>query len=79
MEILENIITIIQVFVSIIVIILVLLQDHQSKGNIITGTANQSGSMGASKDAKLARLTKIFGLVWIILTIASGSLILIVR
>lgn len=77
MQIFENIVTFVQVVVGILVVILVLLQEGKDDGNIISG--NKSTSMGASKEARLSKLTKIFGIAYIILTIASGSLMLINR
>lgn len=79
MGLLENIATFAQVIVGIIVVILVLLQDSKEGGNIVTGASNKGGTMGSSKEARLAKFTKIFGLAYIILTIASASLMLINR
>ena len=77
MEFLETLVTILQIFSAIIVMILVLLQDSKEDGNIITGSSNKGGSMGASKNTKLAKLTKYFGFAFIVLTIASSTLMLI--
>lgn len=74
MEFLQKLATILQIFSGIIVMILVLLQDSKDDGNIITGT-NAGGSMGASRDERLAKLTKIFGIIFIFLTIACNTLI----
>ena len=71
--------TILQIVVAIIMMIFVLLQDGKEDGNIVTGSSNQGGSMGASRDEKLAKLTKWFGIAFIILTIASSTLILLNR
>ena len=77
MDILENILTIAQVFTGLISVVLVLLQDGKEDGNVIVG--NKGGAVGTSKETKLANLTKIFGLAFIILTIASSSIMLINR
>ncbi len=77
MNILENIFTFLQIFIGIIVLILVLLQDGKDDGNVIV--ANKGGAMGASRDEKIAKLTKYVGIAYIILTIVSGSIMLINR
>lgn len=77
MGILENILTIAQVFVGLLVVVLVLLQEGKDDGNIVVG--NKGGAMGVSNEAKLAKLTRIIGVAYIILTIASGSIMLINR
>ena len=77
MEFLEKLMTVLQIFSAIIVMILVLLQDSKEDGNVITGSSNKGGSMGASRNTKLANLTKYFGIAFIVLTIASGTLMLI--
>ena len=56
---LENVVTFLQVIIGIIVVILVLLQQGKDDGNIISGSSNKGGSMGSSKEARLAKLTKI--------------------
>ena len=68
-------VTFLQIFSALIVMVLVLLQDSKEDGNIVTGSSNQGGTMGASKDARLAKLTKIFGVAFIVLTICSAVLI----
>lgn len=77
MEFLETLVTVLQIFSAIIVMILVLLQDSKDDGNIITGSSNKGGSMGASRNSKLATLTKYFGIAFIVFTIASSTLMLI--
>lgn len=79
MKTLENIVTFLQVIVGIIVVVLVLLQQGKDDGNIVSGSSNRGGSMGSSKEARLAKLTKIMGIAYILFTIASGSLMLINR
>ena len=75
MSVLSGIVTFLQLFSAVIVMVLVLLQDSKEDGNIVTGSSNQGGSMGASKDAKLATLTKYFGIAFILLTICAAVLI----
>ena len=77
MEFLKTLITVLQIFSAVIVMILVLLQDSKEDGNIVTGSSNKGGSIGVSKDEKLAKLTKRVGIAFIILTIASNTLMLI--
>jgi protein translocase SecG subunit len=77
MEFLETLFTVLQILSAIIVMILVLLQDSKEDGNIITGSSNQGGTMGASRNTKLAKLTKYVGIAFIIFTIASSTLMLI--
>ncbi|MBQ9280386.1 MAG: preprotein translocase subunit SecG [Clostridia bacterium] len=77
MGVLETISTIIQVFLGILLLVLVLLQDSKEEGNIIVG--NKGGTMGSSRDERLAKLTKWFGIAFIIFTIISSSLMLINR
>jgi hypothetical protein len=62
MEFLETLVTVLQIFSAIIVMILVLLQDSKEDGNIITGSSNKGGTMGASRNTKLANLTKYVGM-----------------
>ena len=71
--------TVLQIIVALITMILVLLQDGKEDGNIITGSSNQGGAMGTSKEEKLARLTKWFGIGFIVLTIVSSTLILLMN
>lgn len=76
MKAIENILTILQVIVGIFVVILVLLQQGKDGGNIVTGSANRGGSMGSSREARLAKLTRIMGAAFVVLTIASNSFML---
>ena len=76
---LRYLVTGLQVVSAVIVMVLVLLQDSKEDGNIVTGSSNQGGSMGASKDARLATLTKYVGIAFIVLTILSAILIALVR
>lgn len=77
MEFLKTLTTVLQIFSAVIIIILVLLQDSKEDGNIVTGSSNKGGSIGASRDEKLAKLTKRIGIAFIILTIASSTLMLV--
>ncbi len=77
MGVLETILTVIQIFLAVLVLILVLLQDSKDEGNVIVG--NKGGTMGSSRDEKLAKFTKWLGVVFIIVTIASGTIMLINR
>lgn len=77
MGVLETISTVIQVFSGIFILVLVLLQVSKDEGNVVVG--NKGGTMGSSRDEKLARITKWVGIAYILFTIASGSLMLINR
>ena len=79
MSFLTTLATFLQIIVAVITMILVLLQDSKEDGNIVTGSSNQGGAMGASRDEKLAKLTKWFGILFFILTIVSSTLILLNR
>ena len=46
MEFLKTLITVLQIFSAVIVMILVLLQDSKEDGNIVTGSSNKGGSIG---------------------------------
>lgn len=77
MEFLETLATILQIISAIVVMILILLQDSKEDGNIITGSSNKGGTMGESRNTKLANMTKYVGIAFIVLTIASSTLMLI--
>lgn len=79
MEFLKTLTTILQIFSAIIVMILILLQDGKEDGNVIMGSSNKGGAMGASRNTKLASLTKYFGIAFIVFTIASGTLMLVAQ
>lgn len=76
MGILEKILAILQIISAVIVMLLVLLQSDNESGNIVTG-GSENNSMGMSRDKRLARLTAWFGAAFIILTIASSTVMLI--
>lgn len=77
MEFLENLVTILQVFSAIIVMILVLLQEGKEGGNIVTGESNRGGTMGSSREKRLVQITAIAGAVFGVLTIAATALMII--
>ena len=77
MKFLETLVTILQVLSAVIVMILVLLQEGKEGGNIVTGESNRGGTMGSSKEARLANITKYAGIIFAVLTIASTSLMII--
>lgn len=76
MVILEKILAILQIISAVIVMLLVLLQSDNESGSIVT-SGSENNSMGMSKDKKIARLTAWFGAAFIILTIASSTVMLI--
>lgn len=77
MKFLETLVTILQILSAVIVMILVLLQEGKESGSVVTGESNRGGTMGSSKEARLARVTKYVGIVFVLLTIASTSLMII--
>lgn len=76
MVILERVLAILQIISAVIVMLLVLLQSDKDDGNIITGNS-ESNSMGMSRDKKLARLTAWVGTAFVVLTIATSTMMLI--
>ncbi len=77
MDFLVRFLIVLQVFVGVLAIILVLLQNSKDEGNVVTGSANKGGTMGTSGEAKLVKWTKVLGAIYIILTIAAGSLMIV--
>ena len=77
MELLQNILTFLQVFTGVIVMILVLLQESNEKSNIIVSDASKGGNMGSSKNEKLAKLTKRFAIVYVVLTIVLSAVMVL--
>ncbi|MBO5180006.1 MAG: preprotein translocase subunit SecG [Clostridia bacterium] len=75
MGILQTILQILQILVTVVVMILVLLQSDNESGNIVSG--GNSSTMGMSRDGKLAKYTKIVGVAFIILTVATSTVMLI--
>lgn len=75
MDILQTILSILQMVLALIIIFLVLLQSDNESGSIVTGAEGNS-NMGMSRDKKLSRLTVWFGTAFVILTIASASIML---
>ena len=70
----QGFLTFLQIIIGILVVILVLLQDGKEGANLVATEANNRGSMGSSREAKLANATKYVGIAFIILTIAVSSL-----
>ena len=65
--------TILEVIASIVLIVVVLMQTGKESGiGAIAGNTNSFMNQGksASKDQKLAKITKWTALVWILLTLA---------
>lgn len=66
--------TILEVIASLILIVVVLLQTGKESGlsGAVSGNTNSFMNQGksASKDEKLAKITKWTALVWIVLTLA---------
>lgn len=77
MIVLERIVTIIQALSAVLIMILVLLQEGKEGGSIVTGETNKGGTMGSSKEARLANITKWVGIVFAIATIGATSLMII--
>lgn len=77
MIVLERIVTIIQALSAVLIMILVLLQEGKESGSIVTGETNKGGTMGSSKEARLASITKVVGIVFAITTIGATSLMII--
>ena len=64
-----------QIISTIAVIILVALQKLK-EGDGLSGSSNEGGSgMGLSNEKKLSRLTMIFGILFVVFTIVSSTLI----
>ena len=75
MEVLQGILQGLQILVTIVVMILVLLQSDNESGNVVSG--GNSSTMGMSRDGKLARYTKIVGIAFVVLTVATSTVMLI--
>lgn len=73
----ETFVTVMQILSAVLVMILVLRQEGKEGGNIVTGESNKGGTMGSSKEAKLAKITKHVGIAFAVLTIAATSLMII--
>ena len=70
---LTTILTILEVIASIVLIVVVLLQSSKESGmGAIAGNSNSFMNQGkaATRDQKLAKITKWTALVWILLTLA---------
>ena len=77
MEFLEKLVTVLQILTAVAVIFMVLLQEGKEDGSIVTGESNRGGTMGSSKEARLAKIRKYLGIAFALLTIASTSLMII--
>ena len=75
MGVLQGILQGLQILVTIVVMILVLLQSDNDSGNVVSG--GNSSTMGMSRDGKLARYTKIVGIAFVVLTVATSTVMLI--
>ncbi|MBR4110444.1 MAG: preprotein translocase subunit SecG [Clostridia bacterium] len=75
MGILQGILQGLQIISAVIVMLLVLLQSDNESGNAVSG--GNSSTMGMSQEGKYARGTKIFGIAFVVLTIASSAVMLI--
>ena len=64
-----------QIISTVAVIVLVMLQKLKD-GDGLTGSSNEGGSgMGMSNEKRLSRLTVIFGVAFVVLTIVSSTMI----
>lgn len=79
MIVLETVVQILQIILGLGIIFLVLSQEGKEEGNIVTGSSNKGGSMGSSREDRLAKITKYVGIAYIVLTIAASSVMLINR
>lgn len=77
MGILQTILQILQILVAVLVMILVLLQSDNDNKNVLTGGSESSSAMGMSRDTKLAKYTRIVGFAFIVLTIATSTVMLL--
>ncbi len=72
MDVLRTILTIFEVIASVVLVVVVLMQSGKEAGlGAVAGNTNSFMNQGksASKDQKLAKITKWTALVWIILTL----------
>ena len=64
-----------QIISTVAVILLVMLQKLK-EGDGLSGSSNEGGSgMGMSNEKKLSRLTIIFGIAFVVLTVVSSTMI----
>ncbi|MGN0601287.1 MAG: preprotein translocase subunit SecG [Oscillospiraceae bacterium] len=82
MSVLEIVAGILLILSSVIIVMLILVQESKDQGltSAIGGGANDSfyeKNMGRTRDAKLSKVTKIFGIVLIIVTLAVNILAVI--
>lgn len=69
MEFLQNILTVSQIFVGVVAMIFILLQDANERSNIIVADSSKGGNMGSSRNEKLAKRTKVLAIIYVVLTI----------
>lgn len=82
MSVLEIVAGILLILSSVIIVMLILVQESKDQGltSAIGGGANDSfyeKNMGRTRDAKLSKVTKIFGIVLVIVTLAVNILAVI--
>lgn len=82
MSVLEIVAGILLILSSVIIVMLILIQESKDQGltSAIGGGANDSfyeKNMGRTRDAKLSKVTKIFGIVLVIVTLAVNILAVI--
>ena len=68
-----------QMVAGLVVVFLVLSQNGKDEGNVLAGTSNKGGTMGASREENIAKITKIVGIIYVILTIAAGAVMIVNR
>lgn len=69
MEFLQNILTVLQIFVGVITMILILLQDSNERSNIVVPETSKGSNMGSSRNEKMAKRTKVLAIIYVVLTI----------
>ena len=76
MEVLETVLQILQILTTVVVMILVLLQSDNESKTGLSGVAESSSTMGMSRDKKLAKYTKVVGIAFLVLTIATSAVMI---
>ncbi len=61
--------------ISILAVILLVMLQKLKEGDGLAGSSNEKGSMGMSNEKKLSRLTVFAGILFVIFTIVSSTLI----
>lgn len=72
MEFLQNILTVLQIFVGVVTMIFILLQDANERSNIIVPESSKGSNMGSSRNEKLAKRTKVLAIIYVVLSIFLG-------